>query len=216
MIESKFLSLIYIYIYVYITRNTDTKKMRKTIPENILLFSKRVEHDFDFCDSHLIPKESKANFFQNNRVPFYVSLKIPFKSEKKKKKLKAIFLSLFKKIIAYLRFSFFFFFFPFYSTCTKHEYQKKKTSKKTAEDRCYRFQKPFYPRTEVGKILTPSPYVVTIYGCVNWALKLGIVIHKDFNIVHEKRRAREYLNPKTETSSVTRIRVKWRGGPRPL
>lgn len=132
MIESKFLSLIYIYIYVYITRNTDTKKMRKTIPENILLFSKRVEHDFDFCDSHLIPKESKASFFQNNRVPltFYVSLKIPFKSEKKKKKLKAIFLSLFKKIIAYLRFSFFFFFFPFYSTCTKHEYQKKKTSKK--------------------------------------------------------------------------------------
>lgn len=212
MIESKFLSL----IYIYITRNTDTKKMRKTIPENILLFSKRVEHDFDFCDSHLIPKESKASFFQNNRVPFYVSLKIPFKSEKKKKKLKAIFLSLFKKIIAYLRFSFFFFFFPFYSTCTKHGYQKKKTSKKTAEDRCYRFQKPFYPRTEVGKILTPSPYVVTIYGCVNWALKLGIVIHKDFNIVHEKRRAREYLNPKTETSSVTRIRVKWRGGPRPL
>lgn len=86
MIESKFLSL----IYIYITRNTDTKKMRKTIPENILLFSKRVEHDFDFCDSHLIPKESKASFFQNNRVPltFYVSLKIPFKSEKKKKKIK--------------------------------------------------------------------------------------------------------------------------------
>lgn len=212
MIESKFLSL----IYIYITRNTDTKKMRKTIPENILLFSKRVEHDFDFCDSHLIPKESKANFFQNNRVPFYVSLKIPFKSEKKKKKIKSNLSFIVQKNNRVPSIFFFLFFFPFYSTCTKHGYQKKKTSKKTAEDRCYRFQKPFYPRTEVGKILTPSPYVVTIYGCVNWALKLGIVIHKDFNIVHEKRRAREYLNPKTETSSVTRIRVKWRGGPRPL
>lgn len=126
MIESKFLSL----IYIYITRNTDTKKMRKTIPENILLFSKRVEHDFDFCDSHLIPKESKANFFQNNRVPFYVSLKIPFKSEKKKKKLKAIFLSLFKKIIAYLRFSFFFFFFPLLLYMHETRIPKKKKQAK--------------------------------------------------------------------------------------
>lgn len=128
MIESKFLSL----IYIYITRNTDTKKMRKTIPENILLFSKRVEHDFDFCDSHLIPKESKASFFQNNRVPltFYVSLKIPFKSEKKKKKLKAIFLSLFKKIIAYLRFSFFFFFSPSTLHARNTDTKKKKQAKK--------------------------------------------------------------------------------------
>lgn len=128
MIESKFLSL----IYIYITRNTDTKKMRKTIPENILLFSKRVEHDFDFCDSHLIPKESKANFFQNNRVPFYVSLKIPFKSEKKKKKLKAIFLSLFKKIIAYLRFSFFFFFFPLLLYMHETRIPKKKNKQKNS------------------------------------------------------------------------------------
>lgn len=128
MIESKFLSL----IYIYITRNTDTKKMRKTIPENILLFSKRVEHDFDFCDSHLIPKESKASFFQNNRVPFYVSLKIPFKSEKKKKKLKAIFLSLFKKIIAYLRFSFFFFFFPLLLYMHETRIPKKKNKQKNS------------------------------------------------------------------------------------
>lgn len=214
MIESKFLSL----IYIYITRNTDTKKMRKTIPENILLFSKRVEHDFDFCDSHLIPKESKASFFQNNRVPltFYVSLKIPFKSEKKKKKIKRNLSFIVQKNNRVPSIFFFLFFFPLLLYMHETRIPKKKNKQKTAEDRCYRFQKPFYPRTEVGKILTPSPYVVTIYGCVNWALKLGIVIHKDFNIVHEKRRAREYLNPKTETSSVTRIRVKWRGGPRPL
>lgn len=132
MIESKFLSLIYIYIYVYITRNTDTKKMRKTIPENILLFSKRVEHDFDFCDSHLIPKESKASFFQNNRVPltFYVSLKIPFKSEKKKKKIKRNLSFIVQKNNRVPSIFFFLFFFPPSTLHARNTNTKKKKQAK--------------------------------------------------------------------------------------
>lgn len=128
MIESKFLSL----IYIYITRNTDTKKMRKTIPENILLFSKRVEHDFDFCDSHLIPKESKASFFQNNRVPltFYVSLKIPFKSEKKKKKIKRNLSFIVQKNNRVPSIFFFLFFFPPSTLHARNTNTKKKKQAK--------------------------------------------------------------------------------------
>lgn len=128
MIESKFLSL----IYIYITRNTDTKKMRKTIPENILLFSKRVEHDFDFCDSHLIPKESKANFFQNNRVPFYVSLKIPFKSEKKKKKIKRNLSFIVQKNNRVPSIFFFLFFFPPSTLHARNTDTKKKNKQKNS------------------------------------------------------------------------------------
>lgn len=103
------------------------------IPENIP-FSKRVGLDFDSYD--LIPKDQKQVSFavQNNQIIlliFYISLKIPSKSEKEKK-IKTKFPSLFKKLIVY--FDFLFFFFAFYSTCTKHGYQKKK-KKKQAKNR---------------------------------------------------------------------------------
>lgn len=57
------------------------------IPENIP-FSKRVGLDFDSCD--LIPKDQKQVSFavQNNQIIhliFHIPLKIPSKSEKKKK-----------------------------------------------------------------------------------------------------------------------------------
>lgn len=59
------------------------------IPENIP-FSKRVGLDFDSYDSYLISKDQKQVSFavQNNQIIlliFYISLKIPSKSEKEKK-----------------------------------------------------------------------------------------------------------------------------------
>lgn len=119
------------------------------IPENIL-FSKRVGLDFDSCD--LIPKDQKQVSFavQNNQIIhliFYISLKIPSKSEKEKK-IKTKFPSLFKKLIVYFDFLFFFFLRSIlHARNTDTKKKKKKTSKKQ-EDRCYRFQKPFHPRTE--------------------------------------------------------------------
>lgn len=101
------------------------------IPENIP-FSKRVGLNFDSCD--LIPKDQKQVSFavQNNQIIhliFYISLKIPSKSEKEKK-IKTKFPSLFKKLIVYFSFLFFFFCVLFYMHETRIPKKKKKKQAK--------------------------------------------------------------------------------------
>lgn len=158
-IKSKFLSLFEIIVYRWFC--TILFNVHKT--HTILISSWLI---FNFKKKK---KKNQISFtVQNNRVllTFYVPLKIPSKSEKKKK-IKSKFLSLFKKIIVYL--SFFFFFLRSILHARKTDTKKKKNKEKTVEDRCYRFQKPFYPRTEWERfwpLLPLFPPVLSQYTVV--------------------------------------------------